>query len=265
MVETKKGVDIMCFLKVDHMTKNFGGLAAISNVNLTIKKNEILGLIGPNGAGKSTFFNLLTGMYQPSSGTITFLGKKINGLKPYEISRLGVGRTFQNIRLFSELTVLENIEIAFKQKKTSVFSEGLHFSSFYKKREETKRKAQELLSFFGLEKYKHYQAKSLPYGQQRRLEIARALATKPKLLFLDEPAAGMNPNETQELKTFIANIHRKFQLTIVLIEHDMPLVMELCDRICVLEYGRVLQIGTPQDIQNNPKVIAAYLGEGASV
>lgn len=255
----------MSLLQVENLTKNFGGLAAVSNVNLTLDTNELVGLIGPNGAGKTTLFNLLTGVYEPSEGVVTLdvMGKshKLNGMKPYKIADLGLGRTFQNIRLFKDLTVLDNVLIAMNSKnKEGILSSILRLPAYYKKERIMEEKAIELLAIFGLEAKDQTLAKNLSYGEQRRLEIVRALATQPKVLFLDEPAAGMNPQETSELTELIRKVQKEFQITILLIEHDMSLVMDVCQRIYVLEYGQVIAEGNPEEIKNNPRVIEAYLG-----
>jgi len=255
----------MSLLEVKELTKNFGGLAAVSNVDFAIEENELVGLIGPNGAGKTTFFNLLTGVYVPTEGTIELEidNKKVllNGKAPYKITDLGLARTFQNIRLFKELTVIDNVLIAMHSTMgESTFHSLLRTPTYYRKEAEMREKALELLAIFELEKKYDVLAKNLPYGEQRRLEIVRALATDPKILFLDEPAAGMNPQETAELTALIRKIQKDFKITVVLIEHDTSLVMNVCERIYVLEYGRLLAKGTPEEIQKNPAVIKAYLG-----
>ncbi|SJZ81328.1 branched-chain amino acid transport system ATP-binding protein [Pilibacter termitis] len=251
----------MSLLEVTNLTKNFGGLAAVSDVNLSLSQNELVGLIGPNGAGKTTLFNLLTGVYEASEGEIALEGKKINGMKPYKIADLGLSRTFQNIRLFKDLTVMDNVLIAMTSKeKESLFSSLLRTPTFYKKEEEMKQKVVDLLKIFHMEDKVDLLAKNLPYGDQRCLEIVRALATNPKVLFLDEPAAGMNPQETARLTKLIREIQEKFQITILLIEHDMSLVMEVTERIYVLEYGKIIAHGTPEEIKSNERVIEAYLG-----
>ncbi len=248
-------------LKVSNVSKVFGGLKAVSNFDIYINQGELIGLIGPNGAGKTTAFNLLTGVYGATTGTIDFEGKSLLGLKPYDITKRGIARTFQNIRLFSELSVLENVKIAYDLHVSYNFAESiLRVGRYFKKEKEITEKALELLKIFKLDDKANEIAKNLPYGAQRRLEIARALATKPKLLLLDEPAAGMNPQETQELMKMINWIRSEFGLSILLIEHDMSLVMGICERIYVLEYGSIIAKGTPDEIKNNPEVIKAYLG-----
>lgn len=251
----------MALLDVQKLTKNFGGLTAVSDVSLELNEGELVGLIGPNGAGKTTLFNLLTGVYEPSEGTVTLDGHLLNGKAPYKIATLGLSRTFQNIRLFKDLTVLDNVLIAFGNRhKPHVLASFFRLPAFYKNEEELKAKALELLAIFDLDKEAETLAKNLAYGQQRRLEIVRALATEPKILFLDEPAAGMNPQETAELTALIRRIKNEFNITIMLIEHDMSLVMEVTERIYVLEYGRLIAHGTPDEIKNDKRVIEAYLG-----
>ncbi len=253
-------------LKVSNLSKHFGGLAAVSNINLSINPGELIGLIGPNGAGKTTFFNLLTGVYEPSEGlielTVDGKSKQIGGLKPYKITQMGLARTFQNIRLFKSMTVLENVKLAMnKNAGYCIPSALLRTTRFYNAERWIEEKAGEYLQEVGLYRKRYEMADNLPYGEQRRLEIARALATEPTILFLDEPAAGMNPQETQELTSLIHHLRDKYKLTIVLIEHDMSLVMNLCERIFVLNYGQLIAAGTPEEIKNNEFVIKAYLGE----
>ena len=251
-------------LKAENVSEVFGGLKAVSDFNFHINPGELIGLIGPNGAGKTTAFNLFTGVYQPTTGTIMFDGKSIVGLKPYEITQRGIARTFQNIRLFSELTVLENVKIAFHfHVKYGLLESVLRIGRYFREEEQIEAESMKLLKIFHLEDKADEVAKNLPYGAQRRLEIARALAAKPKLLLLDEPAAGMNPQETKELMEMIRWIRKEFGLTVLLIEHDMSLVMGICERIYVLEYGMVIASGTPDVIKNDPEVIRAYLGAGA--
>ncbi|MCL6591823.1 MAG: ABC transporter ATP-binding protein [Firmicutes bacterium] len=260
----------MNVLDVNHISINFGGLKAVSNFNLALQQGELVGLIGPNGAGKTTVFNILTGVYRPAEGAILFHSKpnqpaNLIGMEPYQITRLGIARTFQNIRLFKDLSVLDNVRIALHFNVKYNWFQGIFRTAAYS--EEEKRitdKARRLLEIFNIDHKSAERAKNLPYGEQRKLEITRALATNPKLLLLDEPAAGMNPQETQELMRLIGFIRQEFNLTILLIEHDMSLVMGICERILVLDYGQTIAEGTPSQISNNPKVIKAYLGEEAS-
>jgi len=252
-------------LKVNNASMIFGGLRAVSNFSMNIDKGELIGLIGPNGAGKTTAFNMLTGVYEPSEGDITFNGKRINGMKPYQVTKAGIARTFQNIRLFSELSVIDNVKIAFNMHVKYSLPEAVgRFGRYFSEEESIEDKALKLLKIFHLERFKDEMAKNLPYGEQRRLEIARALATEPKLLLLDEPAAGMNPQETHELMELIRWIKKEFDLSILLIEHDMSLVMGVCERIYVLEYGCCIASGVPDEIKHNKRVIEAYLGEEVS-
>ena len=249
-------------LEVKNAGIQFGGLKAVQNLNLKLNQGELVGLIGPNGAGKTTSFNLLTGVYVPTEGDILFNGERINGLQPFKVTRKGISRTFQNIRLFNELSVLDNVKVAYHSLAThSMISSILRLPSHFKGEREMEEKSLEFLRIFKLEKYKDELAKNLPYGQQRRLEIARALAAGPQLLLLDEPAAGMNPQETHDLMNLIGFVREKFDLTILLIEHDMNLVMGVCERIYVLDHGQLLAEGSPEEIRNHPKVIEAYLGE----
>ncbi|GFH42915.1 ABC transporter ATP-binding protein [Lactococcus hodotermopsidis] len=251
----------MALLEVKNLTKNFGGLTAVGDVNIELGESELVGLIGPNGAGKTTLFNLLTGVYVPTEGTVTLDGKILNGMPTYKIAAAGLSRTFQNIRLFKDLSVLDNVLIAMgTRKKAKLFESFFRLPGYYKQEEEMKKEALELLAIFDLDVKHDSLAKNLPYGEQRRLEIVRALATKPKILFLDEPAAGMNPQETAELTALIKQIQQQFNITILLIEHDMSLVMNVTERIYVLEYGRLIAHGTPEEIKNDKRVIESYLG-----
>ncbi|NCC81166.1 MAG: ABC transporter ATP-binding protein [Clostridia bacterium] len=248
-------------LKTKDLTMIFGGLTAVSKLNLDIKENQIYGLIGPNGAGKTTAFNMITGVYMPTEGEVVFDGVDISKYKPNKITNLGVARTFQNIRLFSTMTVIENVMVARHLRMGANLPEAiLRLPSYKKKHQESYDEAMELLKKVDLEKEAGELATSLPYGKQRRLEIARALATTPKLLLLDEPAAGMNPQESIELMNFIAKIRDQFSLTILMIEHHMQVVMGICEKITVLDYGQSIAIGNPEEIQNNQRVIEAYLG-----
>lgn len=252
----------MSLLKTDKLSKVFGGLRAVSGFNIDIAPGELVGLIGPNGAGKTTAFNLLTGVYEPTEGTIEFDGKSLIGMKPYQITQKGIARTFQNIRLFADLSVLDNVKIAYHfHVKYGLIESVLRMGRYFSEEAEIEEKAIEFLKIFRLEHKKDEIARNLPYGEQRRLEIARALAAQPKLLLLDEPAAGMNPQETHELMEMIRWIRKTFDLTILLIEHDMSLVMGVCERIYVLDYGQIIASGTPSEIKSNKRVIEAYLGE----
>ncbi len=241
---------------------NFGGLKAVTDFEICVREGEIVGLIGPNGAGKTTCFNMITGVYKPTFGSVSFCGEKICGMPTHAINRRGVARTFQNIRLFKQLSVLDNVRIALHGEVKYGFWGGVFRTKAYKDSEAKIRdRAVELLTVFGLEGKLRSEAASLPYGEQRKLEIVRALATNPKLLLLDEPAAGMNPQETQALNGLIHRVRDEFGVTILLIEHDMSLVMKICEKIFVLDYGKEIARGTPAEIQKNPAVIKAYLGE----
>lgn len=252
----------MALMDVRNLTIRFGGLTAVSDFNLSLDKHELVGLIGPNGAGKTTVFNMLTGVYLPTEGEIEIAGKSVVGLKPYDIAKIGAGRTFQNIRLFNDLTVLDNIKIAYHNQMNYSLAEGvMRFPRYWKEEKEANKACLELLDIFDMKQYANLAAKSLPYGKQRELEIARALATNPKVVLLDEPAAGMNPNETQELMKTIRFIRETFDVAILLIEHDMHLVMNICERLVVIDYGKTIAEGSPEEIKANPDVIKAYLGE----
>lgn len=256
----------MTVLKLEDISISFGGLKAVFNFNLELQQGELVGLIGPNGAGKTTIFNMITGVYTPTEGDIYLRQndglKKITGYKPYQITRLGMARTFQNIRLFKELSVLDNVRIAHHfNVKYNAWQSIFRTPGFYKEEAEIREKALNLLKLFSIDHKSEELAKNLPYGEQRKLEIARALATNPRLLLLDEPAAGMNPQETMDLMNLIQFIRKEFDLTILLIEHDMNLVMGICERIVVLDYGQIIAEGNPEAIKHNPRVIKAYLGE----
>ena len=258
----ERDVNEIPVLETRHLGIEFGGLKAVDDFNLTIGKTEIAGLIGPNGAGKTTVFNLLTKVYEPTSGAVLINGKDLHGMSIVQASRLGIARTFQNIRLFDKMSVEENVRIGLhNQIKYDMFTGILRLPRYWKQEKRQHERAMELLDIFGMQDLADEQAGSLPYGAQRRLEIVRALATEPKLLLLDEPAAGMNPHETEELMENIAKIRDRFQIAILLIEHDMNLVMGICEDICVLNFGKIIAKGTPDEIQANPAVIEAYLGK----
>ncbi len=258
----ERDVNEIPVLETRHLGIDFGGLKAVDDFNLTIGKTEIAGLIGPNGAGKTTVFNLLTKVYEPTSGAVLVNGHDMKGMSIVQASRMGLARTFQNIRLFDKMTVEENVRIGLhSQIKYDLFTGILRLPRYWKREKQQHEKAMELLDIFGMQDLADEEAGSLPYGAQRRLEIVRALATDPKLLLLDEPAAGMNPRETEELMENIAKIRDQFGIAILLIEHDMSLVMGVCEGICVLNFGRVIAKGTADEIQSNPAVIEAYLGK----
>ena len=252
----------MAMLDVKNLSISFGGLKAVDDFSITIEKGQLYGLIGPNGAGKTTILNLLTGVYKPDGGRILLDGKDITGHKAIQINQAGIARTFQNIRLFKELSVLDNVKVGLhNHHKYSTLSGILRLPSYYKVEKEMDERAMELLKVFDLDKEFDYKASNLPYGKQRKLEIARALATEPKLLLLDEPAAGMNPNETAELMKTIRFVRDHFDMTVLLIEHDMKLVSGICERLTVLNFGHMLAEGPTSEVLSNPEVIKAYLGE----
>ena len=252
----------MALLEVRDLGISFGGLRAVDEVNIQIEKGSLVGLIGPNGAGKTTVFNMLTGVYRPTDGAIRLDGENVVGKKPYEINKMGIARTFQNIRLFGRLSVLDNVMLGFHNDVTYSLPASLsHLGSYRKKEKQMQAKAMEILKVFDLDGQCDYKAANLPYGKQRKLEIARALATEPKLLLLDEPAAGMNPNETAELMQTIEVVRKQFDVTVLLIEHDMKLVSGICEYLYVLNFGRLLAEGTPSAVLSDPEVITAYLGD----
>ena len=252
----------MAMLEVKNIGISFGGLKAVDNFSLTIEKGQLYGLIGPNGAGKTTIFNLLTGVYKADHGAIFLDGKELTGKSTIEINQAGIARTFQNIRLFKDLSVLDNVKVGLHNHHPYSTIEGIfRLPRYYKVEKEMNARAMELLKVFDLDKECDYKASNLPYGKQRKLEIARALATDPKLLLLDEPAAGMNPNETEELMETIEIVRKRFGVTVLLIEHDMKLVSGICEYLYVLNFGRLLAEGTPKEVLSNPEVVKAYLGE----